>query len=921
MASADMLRILTSVDIGPIQAGMAEAASAVQSSTQKMSASFQQAETASQKMLTEAPIIVYNNAAKTATVETTKLAESFEKVSAQDILHSQQQSLAVYTNLLKKAGLTEREVAEQSAIFSKMSAKAQMEEYLALTQIVEMQQRRAVVAVEAGTAEVAANTASSGSVMETRHAIMGLSEMIGVHTPRHITSFLSHLGPVSAVMTAAFAPIAVIGLISVLAQIPEQLEKGISALRGWNEEAQKNFKESTEAAAQAEIKFLHFAETVKTAQATAGLSGMTKIKSEQEAVAEQLSIINAKYNKASAELTGYQNILKMTEFHMKPEDITQPSAGIARYITSMFTGKEVDQAKVKIEELKGTVKSLKDMMNDLTTKQSMLGVEAKPVALTASRELVVAQTEAAQRIATIKLDTDRKVTAEEYKLGWISLDQRLAREKLAAAEELKINQALIAAKRAQAIADEKLGTPAGPKLVNLKADEVTAQARYEQQIAAIENTAAVEAKVRFERSMKNRIDDEKTLQLELLKGRQEAIKQASAMRQIDTTEETRQLLEVQQSIYDVQRRALANQLLLAQAGGEKEKEAAEHLARELLRLEAEFENNKAQIKNAGVQKQAELDKASFELMTEASLRAAERELASRMALDNRRLSGQQITAHTWAVVEIAAVEEWYLKTSEILNAELAHAELLYGQQSREYQAVLNKMTEADRKRAAEKDKIHLTEENKNRQSLEHITQQFNSNLLRMGQGQQTLSQMWVGMWNGMVSTFEANMLKMAEQWMAQVLFQKSMAKNEVLVHAKKGAAGAYSAMAGIPYIGPVLGAIAAGTTFAAIMAFGSFKQGGVLDKDMMMFGHAKEMVLPADISLGLQNMIRGGSGSNGDGGAFHTSIVSSPTLIGDKSFLEKAMRLYPSILSNEVKRGVRRGSIRPSSVLIPGYRL
>lgn len=49
-----------------------------------------------------------------------------------------------------------------------------------------------------------------------------------------------------------------------------------------------------------------------------------------------------------------------------------------------------------------------------------------------------------------------------------------------------------------------------------------------------------------------------------------------------------------------------------------------------------------------------------------------------------------------------------------------------------------------------------------------------------------------------------------------------LAKGSILADAYRGAAAAYAAMAGIPVVGPALGAVAAAVTFAAISAYGMF---------------------------------------------------------------------------------------------------
>jgi hypothetical protein len=86
----------------------------------------------------------------------------------------------------------------------------------------------------------------------------------------------------------------------------------------------------------------------------------------------------------------------------------------------------------------------------------------------------------------------------------------------------------------------------------------------------------------------------------------------------------------------------------------------------------------------------------------------------------------------------------------------------------------------------------------------------------------------------------------------------------VMGSAYKAAAGAYSALAGIPIIGPVLGAAAAVTTFAAVAAYNVFSaEGGMArvanDGDMFEL-HKDEMVLPSWIASPLRAQLAAGGG-------------------------------------------------------------
>lgn len=84
--------------------------------------------------------------------------------------------------------------------------------------------------------------------------------------------------------------------------------------------------------------------------------------------------------------------------------------------------------------------------------------------------------------------------------------------------------------------------------------------------------------------------------------------------------------------------------------------------------------------------------------------------------------------------------------------------------------------------------------------------------------------------------------------------------------AMRAAAGAYSAVAGIPIVGPVLAPAAAATAYAGVMAFDILSaEGGMAipaGVNPMTQLHENEMVLPAHIAQPLQNMIAGGSTSS-----------------------------------------------------------
>jgi hypothetical protein len=167
-------------------------------------------------------------------------------------------------------------------------------------------------------------------------------------------------------------------------------------------------------------------------------------------------------------------------------------------------------------------------------------------------------------------------------------------------------------------------------------------------------------------------------------------------------------------------------------------------------------------------------------------------------------------------------------------------------------------------------------------------------------GTQTLSQAFGRMRLEMVAGFAASLEKMLTHWIAHELkmlaFHQTVeaAKTtasvrgvatrnaadaagglkEVMHAAAAAAAKAYSALAGIPVVGPFIAPAGAAAAFAGVMAFESLAsaQGGwaQVPQPTLTMLHTNEMVLPANIASGFRSMLsapgfsfEGGAGSRG----------------------------------------------------------
>lgn len=143
--------------------------------------------------------------------------------------------------------------------------------------------------------------------------------------------------------------------------------------------------------------------------------------------------------------------------------------------------------------------------------------------------------------------------------------------------------------------------------------------------------------------------------------------------------------------------------------------------------------------------------------------------------------------------------------------------------------------------------------------------QFNQALASMATSGKSFGQTMTGIWNGLRSTVSSNISKMLTDMLRASIAERSMTLGKIGADAAKAASGAYSAMAGIPYVGPILAPIAAGVAFAAVMAFGSGIKSAKGGYDIpaglnpVMQLHAEEMVLPAEHANTIRKLSEGGS--------------------------------------------------------------
>jgi hypothetical protein len=201
-------------------------------------------------------------------------------------------------------------------------------------------------------------------------------------------------------------------------------------------------------------------------------------------------------------------------------------------------------------------------------------------------------------------------------------------------------------------------------------------------------------------------------------------------------------------------------------------------------------------------------------------------------------------------------------------------------------------------------------------ALAPITAGFKTAMSDMTQGGKTFAQAM----QDVAKSIEGSMLSMSEkiledfiikQITASLVGKAQAAENvatQIPANAAIGGSGAFASQAGIPIVGPILGAAAAAATIAAILGFESIAHasGGMeVSHDQLAFVHKDEMVLPAHLSDGIRAMTSGG-GASGGGATFNYAPVTN----APNANLAQLLRDHGDVMEAWFNQRVRDGAFR-----------
>ena len=219
------------------------------------------------------------------------------------------------------------------------------------------------------------------------------------------------------------------------------------------------------------------------------------------------------------------------------------------------------------------------------------------------------------------------------------------------------------------------------------------------------------------------------------------------------------------------------------------------------------------------------------------------------------------------------------------------------------------------------------------QSIHEVSAQLTTGFNGWIQGQERFGQAARKMWNGLVMTGINGLEKLAASFIEHHLrmlvvkqttnqlqvasdasaaaqknaIETATAQKSIIKSAKSAAAKAFNALAGIPIIGPILGAIAAAATFVAVMAFASFAKGGYVGAGS---SSAPRTVAFATGGQMAASSMLGGGYLRGPGSTTSDSI---PAMLSDKEYVVSAKGVQHVGVDtlNAINNGALKGAFLP----------
>ena len=264
--------------------------------------------------------------------------------------------------------------------------------------------------------------------------------------------------------------------------------------------------------------------------------------------------------------------------------------------------------------------------------------------------------------------------------------------------------------------------------------------------------------------------------------------------------------------------------------------------------------------------------------------SALRELAQEEARHIGAMSKAQVPkgADDYAEKQAALQQEYTAKHTELMQ-EFQDAQLMGTQRVALEQKINDQSAALDKKHQDQVAELAKQEAQTEKQARLEVANAFGQSLLQVAEGHTSMARVAETAFQSMIS----NSLKAA-------LTEKASEETSQLAHAKSAAAAAGHAVANIPIVGPALAIVAAGATFAAMMAF---EEGGIVP------GVGRGDIVPAMLTPG-EGVV---PGMGGGGHTYHLHVRPTyhvQTIDGDG--MQDALEKHSDQLQRHIQNTLRK---------------
>ena len=735
--------------------------------------------------------------------------------------------------------------------------------------------RGAFTQIKSGAGEMGRET--SGSMMEARHSVMMLGEEFGVHLPRALTSFIASIGPIGAAMEAAFPFLAIaVGatiLIEHLVKMREEGEKLTEDQVKFGTAVQNAFNQLDTKLIQAQIR----ADELRNDHLGA-LKGQLELIDRQsmeelvhsfELVAKSADVVFANLKRSWYQFGAGSEGAKhaLDQFQTQYESLLAKGdnagasgllAGTLKQAQTILDLQKQYTASQSHDGAGGDYKKFEEASAGLKKMGiSISGVDAGIRNEIASQQQLVdalnAQVEIEQRVASLKKLESGNAT---HATGNQEAAQAAAGQREAAESHARLGEMVLAADRS--VAQSQLTIHRASIQERLQSDIEFSNRELALHLAT--NQAEIAALDKSRKDYQNQLKALQNKALEITQQHETAVTELKAKAAAESA--AKELRELEQGerekIEGTEKASAARVAALDAAIKEEESKGLQDTSffRELL-------NQRIEAVRQEVEEEAKVKDE-----------AIKQEIAA------REVAAKEQTRHSAAMSKIqtpkgndfaekaAELQREYQASHAELLRELADTEVMGKGKVAEARKINDQILALDKAHQDREKELYAEQAQAGKVAAMETANAFGQSMLRVAEGHESMAKMAEGAFEQMISaSLQAALMEVAHEKTAQ------------LAHAESAAAAAFHAMAGIPVVGPALGAVAAATTFAAAMAF---EEGGIVPgvgrgdivPAMLEPG---EGVVPKGVMEGLSNMARNGGMDRG-GTHYHVQAHFAPQI-------------------------------------------